>query len=65
MLAQVFATALCLSVCLSVTSRCSIKWDVRVNLVLALRLLSTSHTLCFKEIHVFTKIGALLSGTFF
>ena len=69
MLARVFATALCpsvcLSVCLSVTSRCSIKRDVRVNLVLALKLLSTSHTLCFKEIQVFTKIGALLSGTFF
>ena len=64
MLARVLAIAPCPSVCLSVTSRCSIKMDELVNLVLAWRLLSTSPTLCFKEIQISTKIRVLSSGTF-
>jgi len=57
MLARVLAMALCPSVCrrLSVTSRCSIKRDERINLVLAWRLLSTSPILYFKEIRVSAK----------
>ena len=56
------AVALCLSVCLSVsvTSRCSIKRNERINLFfLARRILSTSRTLCFKEIEISTKIRVL------
>jgi len=63
MLARVLAMALCL--CLSVTSRCSIKRDEQINLVLAWDFLSTSPALCFKEIQLSTKISVLLSGTFF
>jgi len=50
---------LCLAVCLSVTSRCSIEMDE----VVFCMLLSTYPTPCFKEIQVSTKIRALLSET--
>ena len=55
--------SVCLSVCLSVTSRCSVGRDGRSNLVLARGLLSTSPTLCFQEIQVSTKIRIVPSGT--
>ena len=66
MLAQVLAMTLCPSVCvcLSVTSRCYVKRDERINLVSDIGLLSASPTLCFKEIQVSTKVRVLLSGTF-
>jgi len=38
--------------CLSVTSRCSIKRDEQINLGFGSGLLSTSPTLCFKEIQL-------------
>ena len=46
--------ALCLSVCfcLSVTSRCSVETDERIELVLAWELYSTYPIVCFKEIRV-------------
>ena len=60
--------SVCLSICRSVTTRCSIKRDERVNLVLAWMFFPTSRrsrpTLCFKEIRVSTKIRVLLSGIF-
>ena len=46
-----------LSVCLSVRNRCSIKRDERINLVFGMGLLSTSPTLCFKEIRVSVKVS--------
>jgi len=48
MLARVLAVALSVYLCLSVTSRCSIKKGERINLFLAWRLHSISPTLCFK-----------------
>ena len=60
MLAQLLGMALCLSL----TSRCSIKRDERISLFLACRPLSTSPTLCFKETRVCTKMRVLPSGTF-
>jgi len=51
------------SVCLLVTSRCSIKRDERINLVLARGLLSTSPIHCFKDIQVSTKIRVHPSGS--
>ena len=51
--------------CLSVISRCSIKRDERINLVLALGLLSTNPTLCFEEIQVSTKIKGTSLWDFF
>jgi len=50
---------------MSVTSRCSVETDGRNNLVFGVELLSTSPTLCFKEIQVSTKLRVLPSGTFF
>jgi len=63
MLTRVLAIALypsvgvcvCLSVCLSVTSRCSVEVVDGSSWVLAWGLLSTSPTLCFKEIQVSAK----------
>ena len=53
-----------LSVCLSLTSRCSIEMNGRVELVcLICRLLSTYPSLCYKEIQVSAKISVLPSGT--
>ena len=49
----------------SVTSRCSIKTDERINLVFGTRLFFDQSSLCFKEIQVSTKIRALSCGTFF
>jgi len=62
MLVHVLAIALCpcLSVCLSVTSRCSIEMDKRVIWFL---IWGFFRPLCFKEIQVSTKIRAL-TGTF-
>jgi len=61
MLARV-AMAQCL--CLSVTSRCSVEMDGRIELVFGVyRLLSTYPSLCYKEIQVSTKINVLPSGT--
>jgi len=62
MLARV-AMALCL--CLSVTSRCSIETDERIELVLAWDLSSTYPTLCYKEIRISSKIRVLPSGNLF
>jgi len=45
----------CLSVCLSVTSRCSIETDGRNNLFFDMGIFSNSPTLCFNEIQVSTK----------
>jgi len=49
MLARVYYSrgpvSVCLSVCLSVTSRCSIKRDERIDLVFGMEAFSTSHTL--------------------
>jgi len=59
------APVLALCLCLSVTSRCSVETDGRINLVLTRGLLSTSPTLCFTQIQVSTKIRVLPSGTFF
>ena len=53
-----------MAVSVSVTSRCSIETDGRNNVVLARGLLSTSPTLCFKEIQVSAKIRVLPSETF-
>jgi len=61
MLARVLAMALCLSVCPSL----QLKWLDGSSWFLAWRLLSTSPTLCFKEIQICAKIRVLLSGTFF
>ena len=47
---------------MSVTS-CSIERDGRIDVVLAWGLLSTSPTLYFNEMQVYTKIRALPSGT--
>ena len=57
--------ALCLSVCLSVTSRCSAKTDERIWLVLAWEVPSTYPTLWHKpkEIQIPSKIRILPSGT--
>ena len=46
MLARILTIALCLSVCLSVTSRSSIETDERIELVLALELPSIRPALC-------------------
>ena len=54
----------CMAVYVSVTSRCFIETDGRNNLVFGMGLLSTSPTLCFKEIQVSTKIRVLPSKTF-
>ena len=53
-----------MTVSLSVSSRCSIETDGRNNLVFGMGLLSTSPTLCFKEIQVAAKITVLPSETF-
>ena len=53
----------CPCLCLSVTSRCSIEMDGRIELVLACRLLSSYPTLCY-EIQLSTKRRVLHSGTF-
>jgi len=60
------SVSVCLSVCLSVTSRVLSKGMNGLIWFLARALLSTSPTLCFKEIQVSTKIrvGLLPSGTF-
>jgi len=52
------------SVSMFVTSQCSIDMDEQTDLVLARRILSTSPTLCCKEIQVSTKTRILPSGTF-
>jgi len=66
MLARVLSMAcVCVLVCLSVTSWCSIEMDGWNNLVFGMGLLSTSPMLCFNEIQVSTKIMVLPSGTFF
>ena len=52
-----------MSVCLSDTSRCCIETTGRIELVLARRLPSTYHTLCYKKIWVSPKTGVLPSGT--
>jgi len=55
----------CVRVCPPVTSRCSVKSDEWINVFLAWGFLSTSHTLCFKESQVFTKIRVLACGPYF
>jgi len=56
---------LCLSVSVSVTSRCSIEMDRRMELFLAYGFLSTSPTLRCKRIQISTEIRILPSGTLF
>jgi len=53
----------CLSVCLSVTSPCSVETDKRIGWFLARELPSTCPTVCFKEIQVPSKIRVLPSVT--
>ena len=52
------------SVCLSVTSRCSIETDGRNNLVFGKGASFDQSYTVFKEIQVSTKIRVLPSGTF-
>jgi len=53
MLARILAVALVfVSVCLSVTSRCSIRRDERINVVFGIGLLLTSPALYYKKIIV-------------
>jgi len=59
----VLAIGLCLSVCLSQVG-VLLKWLDGSSWFLAWRLLSTSPTVCFKEIQVSAKIRVLPSGTF-
>ena len=60
-----YLVAMALCPCLSATSQCSIKRGERINFAFFARgLLSTSHTLWFKEIQVSTKIRVLPSVTF-
>ena len=61
MLARVLATALCLSVCLSVTNLSFIETNRRIELVFAWELYSTCPTLCYKKILVSPKITELSS----
>ena len=53
---------LAMGLCLSVTSRSSSETGEQIGLVLARELHSTYPTLCYKEIHVSSKIRVLLSG---
>jgi len=55
--------SVCLSVCLSVTSRCSIETAERIELALIRELRSTGPALCLKEILVYPKIRVLPSET--
>jgi len=59
---RILAMALCPSVCLclSMTSRSSIKTAERIELILVLELLSTHPTLCEKEILVSPRKGTFL-----
>jgi len=64
MLARVLATALCLSVCLSVTSRCSVEVVGRIGLVFGVRASFDQPYTVFKDIQVSARIRVLSSGTF-
>jgi len=61
-LARVLALAHCPSLPVSVTSRCSIEMDGRIDLLLAWRLLSTGPTPYNKEVQ--EKIRVLLENNF-
>ena len=62
--AGTIAIALCLSDCLSVTSRCSIETVEQIGFF-CMKAFSTYPTLCFNEVQVSAKIRLLPSGTFF
>jgi len=64
MLAWILATARCLSVsvCLSVTRRCSIETGGRIELGFGMEVYDLFNSV-FGEIRVSTKIRALFSGT--
>jgi len=68
MLARVLAwPGVCLSVCLSITSRCSVETDGRIELVFGMKAsldLTHTHTV-FNKIQVTPKIRVLPSGTLF
>ena len=64
MLARVLAMALCPSVCLSVTSRCSVEVVGRIEMVFGMQASFDQPYTVFYEIRVSTKIGVLPSGTF-
>jgi len=56
--------SVCVCLCLSVTSRCSIETAERIGLFLAWELPSTYPTLCCKEIQASTEMRVLSCGTF-
>jgi len=57
------SVSVCLSVCLSVTSRCSIETTERIELVFGTELPSAFATLGYKEIRISRKTTILPSGT--
>jgi len=63
--AVVVCPSVCMSVRLSVTSRCCVETTGRIELFLAWRFPSTYPTLCYKEIWASSKfsVPVLLSGT--
>ena len=58
------SVSVCLSVCLSVTSRCSIEVVGRIELEFGVDASFDQFYTVFKEIQVSTKIGVLPSATF-
>ena len=63
-LARVLAMALCSCPCLSVTSRCSLKWDERINMVFGMRASFDKYYFAFQGNSGIYKIRLLRSGTF-
>jgi len=64
MLAWVLPTAVCLSVCLSVTSRCSIEVVGRIELVFGMEAyFDQSYTVFYGKLCIY-KIRVLPAGTF-
>jgi len=63
-LARVLAMALCLCPRLSVTSRCSLKWDERINMVFGMRASFDKYYFAFQGNSGIYKIRLLRSGTF-
>jgi len=63
-LARVLAMALCSCPCLSLTSRCSLKWDERINMVFGMRASFDKYYFAFQGNSGIYKIRLLRSGTF-
>jgi len=63
-LARVLAMALCSCPSLSVTSRCSLKWDERINMVFGMRASFDKYYFAFQGNSGIYKIRLLRSGTF-